>query len=124
MVSVNVNQTLPGTCGAGVLANFRPYSNGYRWTDPEQLTPAGGAGWAVAGFIRHKEGCKEAYEAFKARWPIVLQTPTRRNNNSGNSFIFVVYDTKKKRKSKNNPEGKVDLSGNAKYNWPFPKEVL
>lgn len=119
MVSVNINQTLPGTCGASVLASFQPYSNGDSWTNPEQLTPVGGAGWAVAGFIRHKKGCKEAYEAFKARWPIVLQTPTRLNNNSGNSFIFVVYDTRKKRKSKNNPEGKVDLSRNSKYIWPW-----
>lgn len=117
---VGYNSTLAGTCGVGLLAtfNYHPWES-RPWTDPTKLTPTGGAGWAVAGFTPISPGCKEVYEEFKARWPIVLQTVKRRNNNSGNSFIFVVYDTKKKRKSKNNPEGKVDLSGNDKYKWPW-----
>jgi hypothetical protein len=117
---VGYNSTLVGTCGVGLLATFSYHPWESRpWTDPTKLTPTGGAGWAVAGFTPIRPGCKEVYEEFKARWPIVLQTVNRRNSSSGNSFIFVVYDTKKKRKSKNNPEGKVDLSGNNKYKWPW-----
>jgi hypothetical protein len=119
MAYIRHNSTLYGTCGVGVLAEFSPYESAYSWTNPKTLSPMGGAGWAVAGYTPTKPGCKEVYEELKARWPIVLQTVSRRNNNSGNSFIFVVYDTKKKRKSKSNPEGKVDLSGNDKYKWPW-----
>lgn len=119
MAYVGGNQTLPGTCGTGILYSFRDQYVHNSWNDTKRLFPGGGAGWVCAGFISGQAGCKEAYEDFKARWPIVLQTPKRRNNNSNNSFIFVVYDTRKKRKSKNNPEGKTDLSGNAKYSWPW-----
>lgn len=118
-MKVVYNSNLTHTCGVGLLGyfssdtwNISPHNNS------KTITPYGGADWACAGFI-DDEVRKEVYEDFKARWPIVFQTVKRRNNNSGNSFIFVVYDTKKPRKSKNSPEGKVDLSGNVKYKWPW-----
>lgn len=121
--AVTLSTTLNGTCGVGLFAGF--YDQGFHspLTLPENVVGYGGAGWQVAGFIPNK-ACHEVYDKFKERFQIVMQSPTRHNRNSGNRFFFVVYDTKKPRKSKANPEGKPDLSGNEKYKWPFKQDKL
>lgn len=119
MISAS-QQTLSGTCGAGLLYNFR-HGYGYYDHNLETSDPPGGAGWLCAGFIRNNT-CKEAYETLKKRYKIVLQTPVRRNSNSGNGFFFLVYDTKKPRwvgKSKGAPQPVWDVSGNDQYSWPW-----
>jgi hypothetical protein len=118
--SVNGNISLQGTCGVGLFYNFDS-AYGSRvdsWRSPEKITGRGGANWQLAGFIEG-HATKEVYEAFKKRFKIVLQTPVRRNRNSGNRFFCVMYDTHKPRKSKQNPEGVFDLSGNTLHKWPF-----
>lgn len=74
---------LSGTCGVSVVDSFGEYHyNKFQ----------GGAGWKCAGFIPTKT-CKEFYNEFKKEWKIVFQTEVRINKNSGNPFIFVVYDS-------------------------------
>lgn len=116
--TVNLSTTLNGTCGVGLFSGFYNHHDPLTRLLPENVLGYGGAGWQVAGFIPNKE-CHEVYDKFKERFQIVMQSPTRHNRNSGNRFFFVVYDTKKPRKSKANPEGKLHLSGNEKYKWPF-----
>ena len=80
-----------GTCGIGV---FYELSNSSSWRDVNiaKATHEGGAGWLVVGYI-DTDICKEAYEILKKRFPIVFESPKRKNVNSGNEFFFVIYDT-------------------------------
>jgi len=103
------SHNLAGSCGAGLLYAFdqfgadgdklQPNWPAWRqapvnqWNNLAVRTPAGGAGWTCAAFVP-TAACKEAYAILASRFKIVLQTPPRRNNNSGRSFVFVVYDTK------------------------------
>ena len=117
---VRGNIALQGTCGIGLFYGFDSAYGGQvdSWQNPEKITGQGGANWQLAGFIEG-HATKEVYETFKKRFKIVLQTPVRRNRNSGNRFFCVMYDTQKPRKSKKNPEGVFDLSGNITHKWPF-----
>ena len=119
--AVTSSTALNGTCGVGLFSGFYNYHDPLPRLLPENVLGHGGAGWQVAGFIP-TEACHEVYDKFKERFQIVMQSPTRHNRNSGNRFFFVVYDTRKPRKSKANPEGKLDLSGNEKYKWPFRQD--
>lgn len=98
---------LSGTCGVQLAYQFQDRIDAYatmptlrpswhRAPNPadglDRVGLGGGAGWLCAGFIRYG-ATKQAYEILAKRYKIVLQTPVRRNSNSGNDFIFVVYDT-------------------------------
>jgi hypothetical protein len=112
---VQSSETLSGTCGVGLFYEF--YDNSYRGRY-EHSRPYGGCGWNIAGFVNDTDS-KEVYEDLKTKYKIVTQSPVRRNSNSGNNFFYVMYDCKKPRKSKKNPEANYDLSGNAKLKWPW-----
>lgn len=109
------SETLPGTCGVGIFYDF--YESYYELSGTD-ARPWGGCGWNIAGFINNTSS-KEVYEDLKTKYKIVTQSPVRRNNNSGNQFFYVMYDCKKPRKSKKNPDANYDLSGNAKLKWPW-----
>ena len=82
--------TVSGACGIGVFDDFSRLTGwGY---DIAKSTHEGGAGWLVVGYI-DTDICKEAYEILKKRFPIVFESPKRKNVNSGNEFFFVIYDT-------------------------------
>jgi hypothetical protein len=118
MAWIEGNDTLSGTCGVGLFYGFRE-NNWYNRRHNSKTTRGyGGCGWQIAGFINDSVR-KEVYEDLKERFKIVMQSPVRHNNNSRNMFFFVVYDTKKPRKSKNNPNPVWDLSGNTKCKWPW-----
>ena len=115
------SRTLPSTFGVGIFYDFMEecdYGWNVRRIIKEHAPPRGGCGWNIAGFIKTDES-KEVYEDLQKKYKMVTQSPVRRNNNSGNSFFYVMYDCKKPRKSKKNPEGKWDLSGNLQYKWPW-----
>jgi hypothetical protein len=111
---------LSSTCGVGLLYNFTSRDNYWGHPRRSHARPVGGCGWNIAGFVNDQDR-KEVYEYLKSTYKIVTQSPVRRNNNSGNSFFYVMYDCKKPRRSKNNPEGKWDLSGNDQHKWPWKK---
>ncbi len=121
-VIAGVNVTLYGTCGVGLIAGFsQPWDNRPDARNIETVVPYGGAGWQVAGFV-NTDVCKEAYEILKKRYKIVMQTPTRRNSNSGNRFFCCIYDSKKPKwvgKKKGAPQPVYDISANDKLSWPF-----
>lgn len=120
-VNAHANTTLGGTCGVGLFAQFQNqlYPNSAYSLD--KLAPRGGAGWQVAGFV-NTHVCKEAYAILKKRYKIVMQSPKRQNYNSGNSFFFCVYDTRKppwKGKKSGAPQPQLDLSTNDALAWPW-----
>lgn len=112
---VQYSETLPGTCGVGVFYDFGQPYGGIRETHARSYA---GCGWNIAGFINNTPS-KEVYEDLKTKYKIVTQSPVRRNSNSGNQFFCVMYDCKRPRKSKKNPDANYDLSGNAKLKWPW-----
>lgn len=119
MINVQHSRTLSGTCGVGLLSGFvddNYYPRDY--LTPSKVAVSGGCGWQIAGFINDSVR-KQVYEEFKKRFKIVMQSPVRVNKNSGNKFFFIVYDSKKPRRSKNNPDGNLDLSDNDKFEWPW-----
>jgi len=108
MITYEGPSRLSGTCGASVVYSFRQFSDKCPWPGKppswwkKPVAPRShlgnanlhqGAGWLTAGFIPNA-ACKEAYAILAKRYKIVFQSPRRRNNNSDNQFIFVVYDTK------------------------------
>ena len=114
------SRTLAGTCGVGLFHDFSDYSWDYENYPLARAGAHGGCGWQIAGFINGDPNVKEAYHILKERYKIVMQSPIRRNSNSGHNFFFVLYDTKKQRKSKNNPTPeKYSLAGNKNYEWPW-----
>lgn len=112
---------LYGTCGADVEYAFTQYK-GWGDVDVEVGTHrndwnTGGAGWKVAGFVS-TAACEAAYEALKERYKIVFQGERRRNRNSGNSFIFVLYDT---RRTRHKDRAAYIADCNKDKMWPFRK---
>lgn len=95
---------LSGACGVSILYNF---ADAYYSGSIEDRDFLGGAWWTSAGFINTKD-CKNYYEEFKKHLQIVYQTPVRKNKNSGNAFIFVIYD------------GKVPVKNINKSNFEYP----
>lgn len=87
--------TVAGGCGLTVLYGFgeregqiqsRNITNWHRHA-------SFGTGFGVACFI-NTTGCRLMYEDIAARYPIVYQSPVRLNENSGNPFFFVIFDTR------------------------------
>lgn len=82
--------TLPSTCGVGVLYEFG--DSGTRWSVPIGDNPEeAGCGWYVAGFI-DTDLCKEAYANMCEAYTLIYQSPVRRNTNSGRDFFFCIFD--------------------------------
>lgn len=121
---------IPNTCGINVLSQLRKSSvpGGYpisttNVADVPGLTHNHGAGWLIVGYVsdatameNHGDSaacCKEAYEEMKVKYKMMDQYPVRANENTGNKFFFVIYDTK----SKLGPQGRA--GHNAQFKWPF-----
>ena len=81
-------ESIVGSCGIGVIYGLESLFG----RDLSHLVPSGGAGWELVAFIENDK-CSMAYKTLKKRWPIVYQSPVRRNINSGNNFFFCIYDT-------------------------------
>lgn len=86
--------TLVGTCGVGLLYNFREQNNA--WNDYRKISsrPTGGAGFDVAGFVSTPE-CQRAYEELCKKRKLIFQSPVRVNKNSNNDFFFCIFDKKR-----------------------------
>ena len=85
-----VYNNISGTCGLGVVYAFNTdWAEGINISQLKQH----GTGFFVAGFIQTKK-CKEQYEHIAETYPIVYQSPVRRNRNSGNDFFFIVFDVR------------------------------
>lgn len=84
--------TVDSACGIGWIGYF---VNGHQSDDYPliEIEPSGGAKFTVVGFINTNQ-CKEAYRILAERFKILYQSPVRVNENTGNRFFFVVYDTK------------------------------
>lgn len=54
----------------------------------------GGANWCLASF-RNNPDEKEVYDWIKSKYPIVFQSPVRKNRRTGNQWFFIIFDTKK-----------------------------
>lgn len=85
-----VYSNVSGTCGLGVVYAFNT-----DWAEAINLDhlKQQGTGFFVAGFIPTKK-CRKQYEAIAERFPIVYQSPVRRNRNSGNNFFFIIFDAR------------------------------
>ena len=85
--------TLPATCGVGVLFDFQ--ERGSRWLgetiDEIKSDMQAGSGWYVVGFINTKT-CRAAYEDLISNTKLIYQSPVRRNRNSKNDFFFCIFD--------------------------------
>lgn len=93
MVKANVD-TMPYGCGLGLIYNFDGTNDRYGYTKKiSDLVPEGGAGLELATFVVGDEVNTKAYEALKARWPILYQSEPRYNRNSGNLFYIAIFDT-------------------------------
>lgn len=120
-VNCSSSISLSGTCGVGLFSHFQNQLNPNPAYSLDKVTPRGGAGWQVAGFV-NTHVCKEAYAILKKLYKIVMQSPKRHNYNSGNEFFFCVYDTRKppwKGKRSGAPEPQLDLSPNDALAWPW-----
>ena len=53
-----------------------------------------GCKWCLASF-RNRPDEKEVYEWIKLNYPIVFQSPVRKNQRTGNLWFFIIFDTKK-----------------------------
>lgn len=98
------NEWLTGACGVEHLSDFGKESKYHRAGPANYDKP--GCGLHTAGFI-DTEVCKTLYNELKEKWKIVYQSPPRRNVNSGNQFIFVVWDDEQ------------TTEGNSEYKFPW-----
>lgn len=80
--------TVVGACGMGVIYEFDS-SYGH---DLDEITPLGGAGYVMAGFIEGNEICDKAFKIMTERWDLVWRSEVRENRNSGNKFYTAVFD--------------------------------
>lgn len=90
-MKANVSEIVSGSCGLGILKEFRENSNYYRNID-EEFVHCGGTGFYVAMFVVGDDTCTKAYEILKAKHPIVYESPVRFNVNSGNNVFFCIFD--------------------------------
>jgi len=83
-------------CGLGILKNFQEYApwGGDSWRNTDwniKLTQQEtGTGFVMAGFTP-TDKCKKTYKALAKKWPIVFQSPVRKNKRTGHKFFFVVF---------------------------------
>ena len=79
-------------CGLGNWHGFFKHSQFY---DDGGFKPkTGGADWCLASF-RNNPDEKEVYDWIKSKYPIVFQSPVRKNRRTGNQWFFIIFDTKK-----------------------------
>lgn len=94
--------TVSGACGLGCIEGFvDDYGVEVSALRPtrKRETPwsgdgCGGTGYTVAAFI-DEPACNQIYRDIKKYHKIVFQSDVRLNNNSGNQFFFVIFDTNK-----------------------------
>jgi len=55
----------------------------------------GGAGFALLAYVDDTI-CYKMYEAMAKKYPILYQSPVRKNLNSGNDFFFCIYAVSQK----------------------------
>lgn len=97
-VKAYLANTVPGSCGLGVLYEFGECfgDEQSRWSDYHRIDKPfvhnGGTGFYVAMFIVGNAICEQAYEALKAQHTIVYESPVRVNSNSDNEVFFCVFD--------------------------------
>lgn len=84
---------IPGGCG---VLNFYQFNVGYQslsiYTKEYLKKNAPSAGWAIATFRVGYSTDQQVYDELKTMFPIVHQSPVRRNKNSDNDFFFCIYD--------------------------------
>lgn len=87
--------TMVGGCGINILYGFEAPWNS--WQDLNYYFPilSQGAGFTIANFV-NENNCKKTYKVLSSRYPIVYQSPVRKNSRSGRDGFFVVFDTSKK----------------------------
>jgi hypothetical protein len=102
------NEWLTGACG---VENCTEFQNASRYVKAGPLVPTSkpGVGLHVAGFVDTEE-CLTIYNEFKSQWKIAYQSEPRRNINSENMFIFVVFDDQQ------------TTEGNDQYEFPWAGE--
>lgn len=80
-----------GNCGLGVWKDYQ-YSTTYGFGfNPSN---GGGTGFNLASF-RNRPRERAVYEYIKKTYPIVFQSPVRKNRRTGNQWFFIIFDTKK-----------------------------
>lgn len=84
---------MTGGCGVTIFSDFGEYDP---WHEKKEVSDDidfedSGAGWGIAAFVDNTS-CKEAYEEICSKYPIIFQSPVRRNQNSENQFFFIVFD--------------------------------
>jgi hypothetical protein len=82
------------SCGLEVVGGFR--YNRYDWENDTSLLEnrvGSGTRMVLAAFVNTKE-CRDAYKIITKKWPVLFQSPVRRNRNSGRDFFFIIYDTR------------------------------
>lgn len=94
-------QNLAGSCGLGLVYSFIDVREG-QYTHQMPVVQAGqyagGTGFFNVAFV-NTDTCRKAFDDLVKNYKVVFQSPTRRNNNSGRGFFFLVLDrSNRKRK--------------------------
>lgn len=85
---------LPGTCGVAVNYGFQNGAGSRENSiGMQRYWRERGTGFVIAGFINNSN-CRKQYEKLADKYPIVYQSPVRRNRNSGNDFFFIIFDAR------------------------------
>ena len=85
-----------GACGVSSLCGFGTTSIWHEEQHDTKDLPKetrAGCGWVVCGFI-DKRPSKEMYDDMTSRYPMVYQSPVRKNKNSRNNFFFCIFDVR------------------------------
>lgn len=85
------------SCGLEIVGDFTGAPRRWDWESrdrPQVQTIRGtGTGLVLAAFV-DTPVCRKAYEKITEKWPVLYQSPRRRNRNSGRDFFFIIYDTR------------------------------
>lgn len=87
-------EDLSGSCGIGHIFEYDSISS---WNNYplNKLPRVGGTGMTIASFINNVN-CKKAYDILTTSYPVLYQSPVRRNNNTGRLFFFIIICTRRK----------------------------
>lgn len=88
--------TIPGSCGLGYVRNYFHANASYGATRADQIQ-VGGTGFFTAAFVNTLT-CKDMFNVLVSKYKVVMQSPTRRNENSGNGFFFLILDRSNRKK--------------------------
>ena len=84
-----------GGCGINILYGFEAPSTYWQKLNYHFPILSQGTGFTIANFV-NENNCKKTYKVLSSRYPIVYQSPVRKNSRSGRDGFFVVFDTSKK----------------------------